>query len=115
MGANWQGVGSDALRITAGPMRTLAWVSASGKAYVWRQGQTTPLPFSGIDLAYDPAGELWLVSDQPAPGGFELYRWDGVSLDPAGIGALRVTATPDGTVWIVDETNRIFYSQNGGW
>ena len=114
-GANWQGVGSDALRITASPNCTLAWVSASGKAYGWRQGQTTPLPFSGIDLAYDPNGGLWLVSDQPAPGGFELYRWDGANLDPAGIGALRVTATPNGTVWIVDETNRIFYSQNGGW
>ena len=68
---------------------------------------------SGYDIG---AGFLpCVIWTDSAPGGYNVYRFNGMSWENLGGGAVRIAVTSDGNPWVVNDAQQIFRWDGFAW
>jgi kumamolisin len=77
---------------------------------VWKQ-----ITGSGVDIAANGSGVVWIVGPDPVGAGPAACVWDGKAWKPFPISASRVAVAPDGTPFVVTSKNEIGHLSANGW
>jgi Tectonin domain len=115
-GTVWQQVNGFGVRIAVDPNGNPWIVNGEGSVYVLEGGltgtwQEMSIPFvSATDVGVGADGTVWIAGSDSDPSGRQLYQrtgqqWACVSSS----GPIAVAVTQDGTPWIVDKSNGIYY------
>ncbi|WP_138466155.1 tectonin domain-containing protein [Poseidonocella sp. HB161398] len=71
--------------------------------------------FRGTDIAIGADGSVWVVGNDPRPGGFGIYRWNGRVMEDRGGAGTGIAVGPDGLPWTVDDAGNIARLTPEGW
>lgn len=107
----WTIVPGGAVRIAVDP-QGLPWVvNAWGAIYAYNNSMKAFVGKPGYakDIGIGGDGTVWIVSADPAPGGYQVYRWNGSAwLWSSNIGGTNISVGSDGRPWITDDVNNIY-------
>lgn len=111
-GSSWQQLPDyGGVRIAVGQDGT-PWVVDNAQqifVYRWNSRMWQQLPGAAYDIGVGADGSVWIVGTDTVPGGFRIYRWNGVAWEKASrFGAIGISVGPDGNPWAVTDTERIF-------
>lgn len=108
-GSNWTSVQGGAVRIAVDG-RGVPWVvNSSHQIFEFRPAYGTwrLLPGAARQIAANPG--VWVTGMDPAPGGFELWRWNGSNWDKyARYGAVSIAIGPAGNPWVTNNSREIY-------
>lgn len=67
------------------------------------------------DVGVGANGDTWVIGTDPRPGGYGIYRLNGLGAVMADGGALRIDVEPDGRPWVVNFDHEIYRLDNLGF
>lgn len=70
----------------------------------------TAMPGAATDVGANAAGVVWVISNNPVPGGYTILRWNQGNWQTVTGGAVRISVDTDGTAWVVNNTGQVFHS-----
>ena len=104
------------------------WDCNDSGAQTWSLGASvqaasswTPIPGKAAnDVGIGPAvgkgaGALWIISNEPAPGGYRIYSWRSGAWSGVPGGANHIDVDPSGTPWVVNSDGAIFRWNGRDW
>lgn len=81
------------------------------KSLSWMQ-----VPGGANDISVGADGTVWVVGNNKAPGGYDIWRYKGNrAWQRIPGGAMRIAVDPKGNAWVVNNTNAIFRYDGKGW
>lgn len=116
-GGGWQKTESPgaAVRIAV-DNRGVPWIVNSAGTIYRRStdnassGTFLSVPGCASDIAAGADGSVWIIGCNMATGGKDIMKWNGSFFvqDAANGRAKRIAVAPDGTPWVVNDSNAIF-------
>ncbi len=79
-------------------------------AQIW-----TKLPSGAMDVGAGADGSVWIIGSDSIPGGYSIQRWTGNTWEKVLGGATRISVAPNGTPWVINNTNNIFQWTGTTW
>lgn len=67
------------------------------------------------DVGVGANGTVWIVGNEPRPGGYGLHRWTGLRWIPQDVGAVTIEVSPKGNAWLVTDAGELLQPVDGGW
>jgi hypothetical protein len=110
----WHAVEGGATEISVDAFGNPWAVNSNGEIF-YLQGNWRKLPGAAHDIGVSAAGSVWVIGVDPAPGGFQIFHWNGSNWNKVEGGAVRIAVEPNGTPWVVNNEGSIFRLVNGRW
>ena len=118
-GRAWKPIGHDAaaVQISAAADGSLWTVSDAYAIWRYAGGQWANVIGLAREVTADPEGTVWILTADPAPGGFQLHyarnsRWR--RAEPLMAGA-RIAAGPSDQLWLIDDDGQLHHWAEGNW
>ena len=114
-GSGWESIPGGAVRIAVGPDGEPVVVAANST--IWRRagGTWQYVPGAAYDVGVGADGSLWVIGNNPAPGGYGIWRWTSSGWAAVPGGATQIAVGPDGEPWVVAASGAIVRRVNGAW
>jgi len=113
-GSGWTNAGGGATRIALGADGMPWIVNEYGAIYRWTGSAWQQIQGQARDIAVAQDGSIWVIGSDKTRGGYHIYKWTGSDWEGWG-GAINIALEPDGTPWVVNESNDIYRFVNRAW
>jgi hypothetical protein len=77
-------------------------------------GRFVRVPGHAFDIGVG-GGVTWVIGFDDAPGGFQVYRFDGAEWQAVAGGGVRISVGPQGDAWVVNSSGALYHWQGAAF